>query len=126
MENTEQLRRWIDQKVESQFDGNLTAFADKTDVSRQTWMNILNRKYSSLRQQAVNDLCGLFNLIEIDLYMIAHPGGKSQGMVEESPEPYRTKDDAKRLADYIRNAAEKDREFIFDAAERCGFKRYNK
>ena len=89
-------------------------------------MNILNRKYKSLRQQAVSDLCGLFGLTELDLYLIAHPEIKPQGTVKESAEPYRTKDDAERLADYLRKASEKDREFIYGAAERCGFTRYKK
>jgi len=126
VENTEQLRCWINQQVESDFDGNLSAFADKTKVSRQTWMNILSSKYKSLRQQAVGDLCGLFELTELDLYLIAHPDTKPQGTVKESAEAYRTKDDAERLADYLRKASEKDREFIYGAAERCGFTRYKK
>ncbi|MEN8255125.1 MAG: hypothetical protein ABFR33_06605 [Verrucomicrobiota bacterium] len=126
MENTEQLRGWIDRKVEADFGGNLAAFADRTKVSRQTWMNILGSKYKSLRQQAVSDLCGLFDLTELDLYLIAHPEAKPHGAVKESSEPYRTKDDAERLADYLRKASEKDREFIYGAAERCGFTRYKK
>jgi len=126
LENTEHLRQWIDQKVESQFAGNLSAFAEKTRVSRQTWMNILNRKYSSLRQQAVSDLCGLFSLTEIDLYLIAHPAEKNNGTIAESTESYRIKDQAERLAEYLRSASEEDREFIFTAAERCGFTRYDK
>ena len=126
MENTEQLRSWVNQQVESRFGGNLAAFAEKTKVSRQTWMNILNRKYKSLRQQAVSDLCGLFELTELDLYLIAHPDTIPPGTVKEPSETYRTKDDAERLAAYLRKAPEKDREFIYSAAERCGFKRYNK
>ncbi len=89
-------------------------------------MNILSRKYASLRQQAVSDLCGLFELTELDLYLIAHPDTIPLGVVKESSETYRTKDDAERLADHLRKASEKDREFIYAAAERCGFRRYNK
>ena len=126
MENTEQLRSWINQQVESRFDGNLTAFAEKTEVSRQTWMNILNCKYKSLRQQAVSDLCDLFGLTELDLYLIAHPDVIPHGVVKEPSESYRIKDDAERLATYLRKISKKDREFIYGAAERCGFKRYNK
>jgi hypothetical protein len=126
LENTEELQRWINHQVESRFDGNLTAFAEKTQVSRQTWMNILSRKYASLRQQAVSDLCGLFELTELDLYLIAHPDTIPYGVVKESSETYRTKDDAERLVDHLRKSSEKDREFIYAAAERCGFRRYNK
>ena len=123
MENTEQLRYWINHQVESQFDGNLTAFAEKTQVSRQTWMNILNRKYNSLRQLAITDLCGLFDLTELELYLIAHPEEGSDNVVKESSPTYKTKDVVERLSDYIRTASDKDREFIFSAAERCGFRR---
>ena len=109
--------------MESGFEGNLTAFAEKTEVSRQTWMNILNCKYKSLRQQAVNDLCDLFELSELDLYLIAHPDTIPPRSVKESSAKYRTKDDAERLAAFLRKASEEDREFIYGAAERCGFKR---
>ena len=126
MENTEQLRDWINQKVESGYDGNLTAFSENTAVSRQTWMNILNNRYRSLRQQAVDDLCSLFNLTEIELYQIAHPETADRGNVHEAPAVYRPKDDAERLAKFLRKAARKDREFVYHAAERCGFKRSKK
>jgi transcriptional regulator with XRE-family HTH domain len=126
LENTEQLQLWINHKVETQFGGNLTAFAEKTKVSRQTWMNILNRKYSSLRQQAVADLCRLFDVTEIDLYLIAQSIEKPPGIVKENSPSYEFQDEAARLADYIRNASKEDREFILGAAERSGFKRHTK
>jgi hypothetical protein len=125
VENTKQLRDWIRQKVESEYDGNLTAFAENTAVSRQTWMNILRTRYRSLRQQAVDDLCDLFELTEIDLYRIAHAEVTDGDEVQESPAAYRPKDDAERLAGFLRRASKKDRDFIFSAAERCGFKRRN-
>ena len=126
MENTEQLRHWINQKVESDYDGNLTAFAENTAGSRQTWMNILNSRYSSLRQQAVNDLCNLFELTELELYQIAHPEAAGYVAIQESPAVYRPKDDAERLANFLRKASKKDRGFVYDAAERCGFRRSKK
>ncbi len=126
MENTEQLRHWINQKVESDYDGNLTTFAENTAVSRQTWMNILNSRYSSLRQQAVNDLCNLFELTELDLYQIAHPEAAGYVAIQEAPVAYHPKDDAERVANFLRKASKKDREFIYDAAERCGFRRSKK
>jgi len=126
LENTEHLRNWLNDKVESIFYGNLSAFAEKTTVSRQTWMNILGKKYNSLRQQAVDDLCSLFSLSEIDLYIIAHPETATEKNVKDPAATYKTKDEAERLADYIRKAPEADREFIFNAAERCGFKHYHK
>jgi hypothetical protein len=123
LENTEQLRHWINQKVESEYDGNLTAFSEDTAVSRQTWMNILNNRYRSLRQQAVDDLCSKFELTEIELYQIAHPDTALSGRVQEASSAYRPKDDAERLAGFLRKASGKDREFVYSAAERCGFKR---
>ena len=89
-------------------------------------MNILNCKYNSLRQQAVSDLCDLFELTELDLYLIAHPDTIPPGTVKEPSASYRTKDDAERLATFLRKTSEKDCEFIYGAAERCGFKRHNK
>ena len=126
MENTEKLRHWINQKVESDYDGNLTAFSANTAVSRQTWMNILNNRYRSLRQQAVNDLCSLFELTELELYLIAHPETAGSGAIQEAPGLYRSKDEAERLANFLRKASKKDREFVYESAERCGFNRRKK
>lgn len=123
MENTQQLRDWINRKVESEYDGNLTAFSENTAVSRQTWMNILSSRYRSLRQQAVDDLCSLFDVTEIELYRIAHPDAAGGDAVRESPSSYRPKDDEERLAGFLRRASKKDREFVFNAAEHCGFRR---
>jgi hypothetical protein len=126
LENTEKLRDWIHQKVASEYGGNLTTFSDNTAVSRQTWMNILNNRYRSLRQQAVDDLCSLFELTELELYLIAHPETTGSGKLREAPATYRARDEAGRLANFLRKATEKDRAFIYDAAERCGFKRSKK
>ena len=89
-------------------------------------MNILNSRYRSLRQQAVDDLCGMFDLTEIELYRIAHPETSGGGDIREAPAPYRPKDDAERLAGFLRRISKRDREFVFNAAERCGFKRSKK
>jgi len=126
LENTEQLRNWINQKVEAEYGGNLTNFSEHTTVSRQTWMNILNNRYRSLRQQAIDDLCHMFDLSEIELYQTAHPNTVAEGVVHETTAVYPSKDEAERLATFLRRAAKKDREFIFSAAERCGFRRSRK
>lgn len=125
MENTEHLRAWINSQIEAHFDGNRSAFAENTAVSRQTWLNIISGKYQSLRQQAVTDLCTLFEISEIDLYRIAHPE-MGVGALKEATPTYKSKDDPERLAAYLRRASKKDREFIYNAAERCGFKRIRK
>lgn len=90
-----QLLDWVRSRLRSK-GWTVADFARQTRTTRTGWVRILNGETKALSAKAIDDLCQVFELSEIDLYHLAHPDRAM--IVRESSVAYSPRD---QLVDFV-------------------------